>query len=273
METNNTNLNLYKSFIVAYETKNLHRAAEILLITREGVRKNIHELGKQLGVILFLSNNKGIIPTPEAIKIYPSIKNAIQAIHETEKQIGKHGETIKILVESAIAEFKIAAYMKQFAKTHPSVQISFVKQGADIIIADEKTFDTRVKTMELFNVTTAFAATPEFLQKNNLNDIISLHELTKYTIIATQNALRHLNLSANIIETTSSETTLKMVKNSLGIGVFSTEFLKVINDKNIVTLKVQNFVPPLAKIVCAYEKLTRPAKEFIIGLSKFTAKY
>mgnify|MGYP003297417224 CR=1 FL=1 len=47
MQFSNINYNLYKSFLVVYETKNISRAADILYISQPAVSHNIKELEKQ----------------------------------------------------------------------------------------------------------------------------------------------------------------------------------------------------------------------------------
>ncbi len=46
MQFSNINYNLYKSFLVVYETKNISRAADLLYISQPAVSHNIKELEK-----------------------------------------------------------------------------------------------------------------------------------------------------------------------------------------------------------------------------------
>ena len=275
MHFNNTNLNLYKSFIVAYQTKNLHRAAKVLGITREAVRKNIKELGNQLGIILFKSHSKGIEPTLEAESIYPSIKNAIDTISETENRFYKFNAekvgTIKLSVQGSVAESYISAFLKEFSTNYPQIQLEFTKpETAEFVINDAHIFEnTKFKTIELFQVTAAFAASKNFLKKNNVAKNLSKEQLLGFTIIARNEAWNHFNWQARVIRTTSSETTLKMTKESLGIGCFSKEFLTIKNDKDLIVLDIIDVEMPTAKIVCGYVTLSKHAHLFITEFSKY----
>ena len=47
MQFSNINYNLYKSFLVVYETQNISRAAELLYISQPAVSHNIKELEKK----------------------------------------------------------------------------------------------------------------------------------------------------------------------------------------------------------------------------------
>ena len=76
MQFSNINYNLYKSFLVVYETKNISRAADILYISQPAVSHNIKELEKQLNIQLFYKKSNGMSTTSEADVLYKYISSA-----------------------------------------------------------------------------------------------------------------------------------------------------------------------------------------------------
>jgi DNA-binding transcriptional LysR family regulator len=80
MQFSNINYNLYKSFLVVYETKNISRAAEILYISQPAVSHNIKELEKQLNIQLFYKKSNGMSATSEAEILYKYISSAFNSI-------------------------------------------------------------------------------------------------------------------------------------------------------------------------------------------------
>jgi len=291
MDLRRTNWNLYKSFIVAYETKNLHKAADILDMTRSAVGQNIKELGNQLGVILFNSHRKGIEPTGEAHTLYPEIKNAVQSILQAEQNIktfdAKTTSSIKIAVQSLVVELYIGYYMKEFCTKYPNVDIDFwgssgvdllEQRKIDFVINYDRFFaKTNFRKTHLFSLNYVFIATKEFLSKHNLTTRISLEDLLKLQIIAYREAwadfinLVNPTVQPNVIETEAAQSTYAIAKNSVGIGYINKEFFHKFRSatSNLVILDVNGINIPTYKYVCAYNNLTRPARAFIEGFTAF----
>ena len=90
----NTNWNLYKTFVTVFELKNMSHSATELGVTRAAIGQNIRELENQLGTKLFTPDKRGVIPTAEAVKIYPSIKKVTQIIHETESDLSTDRKSV-----------------------------------------------------------------------------------------------------------------------------------------------------------------------------------
>jgi len=284
MEFTNTNLNLYKTFVLVYETKNLTRASELLKITRTGIGQNIKELSKQLGVTLFIPQQRGVEPTSEADTLYPTIKKAIESIIETEGILcslkDKKLDVVRMVVVSSLADFYIKQYIKEFYSKYPKIQLEFSKQvdsKTDFVIDLESSFqDKSFKTIELFNGHGAFIVSKEFVKKHGLAKEITLNEFLRLPLIARAGAwqefIRQSGVNANpfVTKTASSEATHLMVKNSLGVGLSSKDLLEKLSDKNIVEIKVKDLKMPYVKIVCAYQKeLSQSAKKFIDGLIQY----
>lgn len=65
-------------FLLAYETKNIQRVAELLFISRQGASKIIRELERELGSNLFIRSAKGLEPTDFARTLFPHAKKLLE---------------------------------------------------------------------------------------------------------------------------------------------------------------------------------------------------
>ena len=87
MQFSNINYNLYKSFLVVYETQNISKAADFLYISQPAVSHNIKELEKQLGIQLFFKKSNGMSATNEAEILYKYISSAFNSIWKDRKSV------------------------------------------------------------------------------------------------------------------------------------------------------------------------------------------
>ena len=291
MEISNTNLNLYKSFIVVCETRNLHRASEVLNISREAIRQNIKELSNQLNTSLFNSNNKGVEPTELAKSLYPEIKNALEIIAQTEKSLNnKTQSTIKMSVHNLFIKYYLNDYLKDFYAKYPNIQLEFQKGNGtdllsnnkvDFIIDANYSLDTNFKFIRLFpeKSNSHFVASKDLLKKHGLTKDIKKEDLLKLPIIEREDILPiyqkflNTNQTPTFIKVPSSDIIFSMVKNGVGIGCFAQWLIENANDPEIVKLNISDITLPSLELVCCYKKtLSKPAQVFIDGLLAFCNK-
>jgi len=283
MDFNNTNWHLYKAFIVAYETQNLHRASEVLGVSRSAVSQNLKELGNQLGVVLFNSTAKGVIPTGIANNIYPAIKNAITSIIETENNLHQFTNdstgTIKIAMINSYVEL-FSEYIKEFNAKYPKVKIEILNLAKGIIesgkidfviCADMFLSDTNYKTINLSEIHNVFMATREFVAKYNLPKTLTKDDFSKLPIIAREGmwqkfcSLNNIDANCIAIKTGSSDMTYSLVKKSIGIGFCAKQVHE--NNPDLVLLDITGIKFPATTSVVGYNKtLSKPAQAFVDGL-------
>ena len=286
MKTSNTNLNLYKTFVAVFETQSMGKASEALGISRAAVSQNIKTLGGQLDVVLFVTHRTGVTPTPQARKLYPTIKQALDLIADTESLLeapDKNTGTIKIAINNLYADIQIKEYLKKFCTLYPNVKLEFFTRDG-LALLEQKKIDfvidldvvfknTNCKTIELFTLTGAFIASKEFLKKRGLSQTISKDDLIKLPFIARREAwplyLQQMDApqEPHVTIAASNDMTFSMAKNGLGVGCLSKETLAKMSDENTVTLNVKNIHLPPVKVVCGYNNLTHHARKFIEGLT------
>jgi len=288
MQLSNTNWNLYKTFIVVYEAKNLHTASKILGITRSGVSHNLKELGNQLGFKLFEPHSKGVEPTTQATNIYPTIKTAVDAITAAENISQRQDNIIKMAVSNSYAEIVLQAFFKEFYQKHPDMRLEISKlenltviqrKQLDFIIDYKDYIDTQVfKIIDLFKVTGAFVATKDYLTRKSLSHTMTKNELFNQPIILRKEAWQEfakysqIKDTPQLIQSNSTDMTYSMVKDSIGIGYLTKSLIKASDNKNIVEIKINDIDFPTVWYSCGYINLSETAKIFIDELIVFAQK-
>lgn len=132
----NTNWNLYRCFIVLYETGKYTESEKVLLMERKNIRTNIQTLENQLNHKLFNSHTRGVTPTSTAKTLYPFIKKAVESIIDGE-------DNIKTLKEDSVALIKIAmpptvsnidskSYFIEFCEKHKNVRLQFQNKSSKV---------------------------------------------------------------------------------------------------------------------------------------------
>ena len=294
MLRSNANWNFYKIFVVVCETRNMHKAANILGITRAAVSHNMKELSKQLGVELFISSNKGVVLTNEAINIYPIIKDGVESFTLAESITSKLNDENKTSVKMAISgtsvEILINRYVKEFDAKYPKIRleisdlkdIDLVKQQQeDFVNSSKRTINQSLKAINLYTTNPIFLASKDFLKKHELTNTISKDLLFKFPVIVHKGTIWAEQCKQEcekddpsmIRLVASSNMIYSMSQDSIGIGLISRETLGLlggIKGTNLVPLNVDGITFKAVQIVCGYNKaLTRPARTFVDGFLKF----
>ena len=263
------------------------RAADVLGISRVAVSQNIKTLGGQLGVILFNTHRTGVSPTDDAKKLYPSIKQALDLIIDSENLLDSRNKdtgSIKIAVNNLLADIQIKEYLKNFCTEYPSVKLEFFTRDGmelleqnkiDFVVELESVFkDTKYKIIDLFTMNCAFIASKAFLAKHGLTETMTKEELLKLHFIARREGW-HFYLDAMnptqepfVTLAASNDLTYSMARNGIGVGCLSKETLSKLSDPDVIALNVKDVELPQIKVVCGYKTLSCHARAFINGLIK-----
>ena len=136
------NLELYRIFYVVAETKNITKASEILNISQPAVTKHIKNLEEQLGNPLFIRTKKGVILNEYGEKIFLNVKQALNLLSESEKEISKYKSlnkgTIKIGISTTLARKYLLKYIKKFHETYPNIVIYIYTDSKKYLIKQLK---------------------------------------------------------------------------------------------------------------------------------------
>lgn len=292
MQFSNINYNLYKSFLVVYETKNISRAADILYISQPAVSHNIKELEKQLNIQLFYKKSNGMNTTSEADILYKYISSAFNSIWKGELTIsdmaGLKTGVVKIGIPSYLTVLFLSDIITDFRAKYPNVKIEIVSkpipdlitmlqtQNIDIVIdsqpiSSEKS-STSIKYLKSYNH--CFFTTDKYYSDksfgidniNNMPLIIPSQNSEEIKLLKTSVVGLKIN---PVIEAWTTESMIKLVKEGNGVGYCQEEYIKTELENG--TLKKLNllFTPPKLDIYAGYmvDTLAFAPKKFIEFLS------
>ncbi len=288
MQFSNINYNLYKSFLVVYETQNISRAADFLYISQPAVSHNIKELEKQLGIQLFYKKANGMSSTNEADILYKYISSAFNSIWKGEMTIsdmaGLKTGVVKIGIPSYLTVLFLADVITSFRQKHPNIKIEIVSksmadllsmlqtQNLDIVIDSQPipTEKSKTEIKYLKSYPHCFFTTDKFYTEkplsidalNNLPLIISSQNSEEVKLL--KNATQNIKLNP-VIESWTTESMIKLVREGNGIGYTQEDYIK--KDIENGSLKKLNltFALPKLDIYCGYitDTLAYAPKKFI----------
>ena len=288
MQFSNINYNLYKSFLVVYETQNISRAAELLYISQPAVSHNIKELEKQLGIQLFYKKANGMSTTSEAEILYKYISSAFNSIWKGELTIsdmaGLKTGVVKIGAPANISVLYLSDIVSEFRQKYPNIKIEIVSkpmtelvgmlqtQNIDILLDSQPISTDKAKTEVKFlkSFSHCFITTDKYYTDklvgvetiNNLPLIVSSQSAEEIKLL--KNAISDIKINP-VIESWTTEAMIKFVKQGNGIGYTQEDYVK--EELEAGTLKKFNlsFTPPKLDIYCGYfqETLAYAPKKFI----------
>ncbi len=288
MQFSNINYNLYKSFLVVYETKNISRAADLLYISQPAVSHNIKELEKQLGIQLFYKKANGMSSTNEADILYKYISSAFNSIWKGELTIsdmaGLKTGVVKIGSPSYLAVLYLSDLITDFRKKYPNIKIEIVSKSMPDLIAMLQTQNIDIvidcspiptdKSKTEVKYLTSFAHCFVTTDKYYTNKPVGIEALNTLPLIICSQNSEEIRLLKNamseikinpVIESWTTETLVKLVKDGNGVGYVQEAYVKDELEKG--TLKKLNisFTPPKLDIYCGYisDTLAYAPKKFI----------
>ena len=287
MQFSNINYNLYKSFLVVYETQNISRAADFLYISQPAVSHNIKELEKQLGIQLFYKKANGMSATNEADILYKYISSAFNSIWKGELTIsdmaGLKTGVVKVGIPSYLSVLYLADIITEFRQKSPNIKIEIVSkpipdlvsmlqtQNLDIVIDSQPiSADKKTEIKYLKSYSHCFFST----EKHYTEKALGMDALANLPLIITSQNAEEIKLLRNatqgvkinpIIESWTTESMLKLVKDGNGVGYCQEEYIKEALDNGVFKKFNINFTLPKLDIYCGYmtDTLAYAPKKFI----------
>ena len=286
----NTDYNLYKIFLYLYEERSISKTANRLYVSQPAISYSLKELESQLGYTLFYRNSKGIEPTLEANELYSYISTAFDILEDAEEHLKNINELntgcIRIGTPSHIGVSYLSEYISTFRKTYPGIKFEIIsKSSADMIeMLETRKIDIIIDTLPINSKKDVTKVTLSKLyncfayNKNIMKDIDikELDDLKNYPLILlNQSSSIRLKLdeyleSKNIkllpiIESSTTEVMLEMVRKGLGIGYFVKKVVDNQNDKDDFEIITFENTLPAADVCCVYidDFLSSATKKFI----------
>ncbi len=288
MQFSNINYNLYKSFLVVFETRNISKAAELLYISQPAVSHNIKELEKQLDIQLFYKKANGMNETNEAEILYRYISSAFNSIWKGELTIsdmaGLKTGIVKIGIPSYLSVLYLSDIITEFRKVYPNIKIEIVSkptldlinmlqtQNIDVLIDCQpisvEKGKTEVKYLKSFSH--CFITTDKFF----IDKKVGVETINSLPLIISSSASEEIKLLKScvsdlklnpIIEAWTAESVLKLVKKENGIGYIQEDYVKEEIENGSLKKFDVTFTLPKLDIYCGYitDTLAYASKKFI----------
>lgn len=247
---NNIDLNMYKTFYYVAKYNSFSKASEKLYISQPAVSISIKKLEEQLEVTLFKRDNKGIELTEYGKQLLFYVESIINTLNTAEKRLKEdknltNGE-IKIGVPTHIGIFLLNDIIEGFKNMYPGVKFyienrstkdmlnMLAKREIDMII-DNAPLGTDINGVEVTNLMrfdNCFVANRKYEKLSK--EIINFKTLNKYQILLpAERTSTRIELEKRvklenptlklqpIIEVSTTEMMLDLVKRGLGIGYFT----------------------------------------------------
>lgn len=114
-----------KSFLMAYETRNLVRCASNLYITQSAISQQIKRLEEELGTELFVHRKGSIVPTHSGDLFYPYAKQAIESLSLGIQVLNDavDDSSIDIYCFFYNGRSQMSELVSEFCSLHPAVNI------------------------------------------------------------------------------------------------------------------------------------------------------
>ena len=298
MNISTIDYNLFKPFIAVYETKNIARAAEKLVITPSAVGMRIKELERQLGIKFFIAHARGVHPTKEADELYALINPAISALNNVTTVIKDFDETtvgtLKIGCPSNVVTSFLADFICDFIIKYPKIKLEIrndhrtelgemlSKNDIDVVINKLPIPNPRgnCEVLELCDLQRSLYATKEFLGNNNLTPTLTISQLENLRLILPSKSREDtMQLLAALKKPVTSfveigggnDVIFAMVLRNVGIGYVNDACVTDIYKSKIERVTVLNVDMPKHRLGVAYNKEnpSKSIKVFIQALKAF----
>lgn len=116
-----------EALAAAVEYGSFTRAAENLGYTQSGLTHMMNSLEKDIGFPVLLRGRQGVRLTPAGERIFPLIRNLLDADEALGREIGRintnREETVCIAAYSSIAIHWLPEVIQQFRHNHPGVEM------------------------------------------------------------------------------------------------------------------------------------------------------
>lgn len=282
----NINLNLFRYFIAAAESKSFAEAGEKIGYNESTVSTSISTLEKQLGVQLF--TRKPLKITEVGQQIYEAVKSGFadfdfaMVIAESKNNL-EYGK-ISIGCPSHITNFYLMDKISNAIKDYPNMQIdldtesdskhliSLLKNNKiDFAILDviPEEYIKELEIKEIENIDNIFVS-KELIEVNDIKKLENYKYILTYdnkiSTIKLLETLKKYNLTLTpILRCPTTEQRINAAKHGIGIAYVMKEAVKKeLENKELYEVKIPIELPKSSlKIVYLKNHLTKVDKEFI----------
>lgn len=267
-----SNLSHYKIFYTVALSGNISKAARQLYISQPAISKSIARLEKNLGLVLFRRNSRGVTLTDEGRILYQHVKTAFEAIasgEESLRYIQKLGiGHLRIGVSTTLCKYLLLPYLKSFISVYPHVKITIKSQSSvhTLAMLDQREIDIGLigqpessGNLDLFTVAEIediFVAAPSYLDNLELRlpggrenffksgNLMLLDEENLTRSYIDGYLLRNHIQTEHILEISDMDLLMEFARIGLGIACVIKEFIQDdLSQNRLVELPLANPIP------------------------------
>lgn len=134
-------LNLFRVFVAVCRERNLTRAAELLHVSQSAVSHALARLREQLNDPLFHREAQGVVPTPLALRILPSVQQALAllervALHDEQFDPARDIAGLTIAMNDEIESILLPGIALALRRHIPAAVVSSVRIDRSSVKAD-----------------------------------------------------------------------------------------------------------------------------------------
>ena len=168
-------------FLKLYETGSMHKAAETLYISQQGLSKSIQELEKDLRVKLFYRQASGVVPTEAGSYFYEEAKKMLNTYMQVRKNTRlKDGGRVQLRMPFSLGVFEtVYPLYRAFNKENDTIRLSWE------IVSDKTCEDRVISNLSMFAVKLGLSSQNLFDQQILFTDqlaVISYEKTDNKTI-------------------------------------------------------------------------------------------
>jgi len=278
-----------KTFIAVVEYKNFTKAAESINLSQPSVSLHIKHLEEYFNSSLIQRSvkQKNIHITQSGYLLYERSKQIIKLLEDTKNELSDYGNSVKgqlhIGASFTIGEYLLPAFLGEFAKTYPDLELEITIENTHNIFEKVKNYQVDLALVEgtvpqsNFTVNQFYTDKMEVVVPYNhylADKEFSAQDLQNQTWISREigsGTRQYLNLflstnninAKNIIVFGSNYSVKEAVKNNLGITFISSLIIEnSLKNKEISILKTnQEYTRPFSYIM---QKGITPSKGAIV---------
>ena len=281
----NVSFDLLKIFKTVAFYQSISKAAKILCVTQPSITKSIKKLENELNLTLFVRDKKGMILTDTGKTLYRYIVDSINTLDNVEliaknikeSDVGK----IRIGAGDSVSKHLLKDTIIEYKKLHPRITIELHNRSSeqlyndlrygklDLIFINSTIIinENKYKCFKLIDIEDCFFCTPN-MHKNiknitNLKSILSESLIVQNDKYDTRTFLNSICIKNNIqlkptIEVDRHGLIVEFVKEELGIGFATKQYIQNYLDNNeLMEIKV-NFNIEKRHINCVYRNINNP---------------
>lgn len=283
----NVNLNLYKIFCKVAESKSYNEASDKLDgLSVANISTQISNLEKQLNLILFNRESKGVTLTENGKELYEIVHKSISSFDFAEKMAqdknSMSSANIKIACPSHLTSYFLMEKIEKVKKVFPKIKFTIIcevdtNKILELLRNHEINFAITNVSIELNNIVCEELATINniFVSKtpltiSNINELENLNCILNLENTRTTKRLKEIlskynvNINANMI-CDATEIRVQAVKKNMGIAYVIKQAVKAELDNNeLYEVELPIELPSIKlNLIHLKDELTKADKEFI----------